>query len=144
MPQSSLKQSVEEALQAYSALRTSRAEISVSTDDGVVTLSGYAPSTSIKSMAGVLARSVDGVRQVVNELLADPELERAVALALASDERTHSWPIRVRAELGYVQLQGKVPDKETLEAALEVARKVKGPKEIVNALQVTEVEPLAA
>jgi osmotically-inducible protein OsmY len=142
MPQS-LKKSVEEALQVYSALRTSRAEISVTADDGVITLSGYTPSTSIKGMAGVLAGSVSGVREVVNELLADPELERSVALALAGDERTRSWPIRVRAELGYVQLQGRVPNKETIEAALETARKVKGPKQIVSALRVMALNPLA-
>jgi osmotically-inducible protein OsmY len=101
-----------------------------------VTLSGYVPSTSIKRMAAFLADSVDGVDEVVNDLLADPDLERSVALALAADERTRPWPVRVRAEIGNVQLQGYVPDQAALQAVLDVARKVKGPKQIVNALKV--------
>jgi hyperosmotically inducible protein len=140
-----LKQSVEEALQAYSPLRTSRAEITVTVDDdGVATLSGYVPSASIKGMASVLAGTVDGVSEVVNDLTADPDLERTVALALAADSRTRTWPIRVRSELGHVQLQGNVPDEEAVEAALEVARGVEGPKQIFNALKVRELTPLAA
>lgn len=137
MPQT-LKQSVEEALQAYSPLRTSRPEITLTVDDGVVTLSGYVSSTSIKGMAAILAGSVGGVREVVNDLLADPELERSVALALAQDERTRPLSIRVRSEVGYVQLQGQVPSEEAAEAAVEIARKVNGPKQVVSALKVRQ------
>lgn len=82
MPQA-LKQSVEEALMAYSPLRESRPEITVTVDDGVVTLSGYVASTSIREMAAIMAGSVSSVNEVVNELHADPKLERSVALALA-------------------------------------------------------------
>jgi hyperosmotically inducible protein len=140
-----LKQSVAEALQAYSPLRTSRAEITATVDDdGVATLSGYVPSASIKGMAGVLAGTVDGVSEVVNDLIADPVLERTVALALAADSRTRTWPIRVRSELGHVQVQGDVPDEEAVEVILEVARGVEGPKQIFNALKVRELMPLAA
>lgn len=143
MPQS-LKQSVEEALQAYSPLRTSRAEISVTVNDGKVVLSGYVPSGSIKRMAAILAGSVDGINEVVNDLLADPDLERLVAMALATDERTRLWPIRVRAELGHVQLQGQVPNEDAARAALEVARKVQGPRRIFSALEIREPLQLAA
>ena len=140
----SLKQSVEEALQAYSPLRTSRAEISVTTNNGTVILSGYVPTSSIKSMAAILADSVDSVNEVENDLIADPELDRRIASALAEDDRTRSLAIRVRSELGYVQLQGQVPSRETMEIALEVARDVEGPKEIANALNVEEPALLAA
>jgi hypothetical protein len=144
MPEA-LRQSVETALQAYSPLRTSRSEISVTVNDGLVTLSGYAPSTSIKRMAAILAGSVASVNEVVNDLVADPELERSVALALGQDERTRSWLIRVRSELGHVQLQGQVPDEQTVEVALEVARGVKGPRGVFSALKVQEpAAPLAA
>lgn len=135
MPQA-LKQSVEEALQAYSPLRTSKPEITVTVDDDRVTLAGYVPSTSIRDMAAILTGTVTGVDEVVNDLIAAPDLERSVAMALAADDRTRSWPIRVQADLGYVQLQGLVPDEEVVQAALEVARKVEGPREIVNALKV--------
>jgi osmotically-inducible protein OsmY len=131
-----LKQSIEDTLQVYSPLRTSRSEIDIAVEDGQVTLSGYVPSASIKHMAAILAGSVPGVNEVVNHLLDVPDLEREVAVALAGDERTRSWPIRVRAELGYVQLQGQVPDQEAAQTALEVARGAKGPKKVVNALKV--------
>ncbi|MEJ2557524.1 MAG: BON domain-containing protein [Anaerolineae bacterium] len=140
----SLKQSVEEALQAYSPLRTSRAEITVAVDDGQVTLSGYVPSGSIKRMAGILAGSVQGVNGIVNDLLADPDLERSVAMALAANSRTRLWPIRVRAELGNVQLQGQVPDEDAAQVALEVARQVQGPRRIFSALEVSKSLELAA
>ena len=65
MPQT-LKRSVEEALEAYSALRSSRPDITVTVDDGAVTLSGYVASSSIKEIAAVLAGSVAGVNAVVN------------------------------------------------------------------------------
>ena len=143
MPQT-LKLSVEEALRAYSPLRTSRPDITVNVDDGVVTLSGYVSSASMKGMASILAGSVDGVIDVANELLADPDLERSVALALSQDERTRSLPIRVRSEVGHVQLQGQVPGEEAVETALEVARTVSGPKQVVSAMRVNGLVPLAA
>jgi len=143
MPQA-LKQSVEEALKAYSPLRDSRPEITVTVDDGVVTLSGYVSSTSIKEMATILAGSVASVSEVVNDLHADPMFERSVALALAQDERTRALPIRVRSVGGYVQLQGQVPDEKAAEAALEVARTVEGPKQVVSALRVKKPVALTA
>ena len=143
MPEA-LRQSVETALQAYSPLRTSRSEVTVTVNDRMITRSGYAPSMSIKRMAAILAGSVASVNEVVNDLVADPELERSVALALGQDERTRSWSIRVRSELGYVQRQGQVPDEQTVEVALEVARGVKGPRGIFSALKVQEPAPSSA
>ncbi len=95
-------------------------------------------------MATVLAGSVDSVSQVVNELHADPKLERSVALALAQDEHTRPLAIRVHSETGYVQLQGQVPDEAAAKAAMEVARTVEGPKQVVSTLKVRESVPLAA
>jgi osmotically-inducible protein OsmY len=98
----------------------------------------------MKSMAAILANSVDSVDEVENDLIADPELDRRVALALAGDDRTRSLAIRVRSELGHAQLQGQVPSQEAMEIALEVAREVEGPKGIANALRVKVPDPLAA
>ncbi len=143
MPQS-LKQSVQDALQAYPPLHASRSTIETTVEDGKVILSGYVPSISTKRMADVLASGVDGVKEVVNNLIPGPELERQVARALAADRRTREWPIRVRCDLGYVQLQGQVPDKEVAQAAMEVARQVKGVKHITSSLEVRQVVSMAA
>ncbi|MBK6454241.1 MAG: BON domain-containing protein [Steroidobacteraceae bacterium] len=43
-------------------------QINVGTDKGVVQLTGFVDSTSMKDRAGEIARSVDGVKQVRNDL----------------------------------------------------------------------------
>ena len=139
----SLKQSVQDAMKLYAPLNASRQTISVAVEDSKVLLSGYVPSTSAKQIAGVLAANVDGVSEVINDLIPAPELERRVATALAKDDRTSAWPIRVRVDLGYVQLQGYVPDEEAVETALQVARQVDGARQVINALKVERPLPTA-
>ena len=43
-------------------------EINVGTQKGVVQLTGFVDSTTMKTRAGELARSVDGVKEVRNDL----------------------------------------------------------------------------
>jgi osmotically-inducible protein OsmY len=43
-------------------------EINVGTQKGVVQLTGFVDSTAMKARAGELARSVDGVKDVRNDL----------------------------------------------------------------------------
>jgi osmotically-inducible protein OsmY len=43
-------------------------EINVGTQKGVVQLTGFVDSTTMKARAGELARSVDGVKDVRNDL----------------------------------------------------------------------------
>jgi osmotically-inducible protein OsmY len=43
-------------------------EINVGTQNGVVQLTGFVDSTTMKSKAGELARSVEGVKEVRNDL----------------------------------------------------------------------------
>ncbi len=52
---------------------TSAAAIDVDTQDGMVTLSGYARSAAEKSQAEALAREAKGVRSVRNNLVVRPE-----------------------------------------------------------------------
>jgi osmotically-inducible protein OsmY len=95
-------------------------------------------------MADVLASSVEGVTEVVNNLIPGPELERRIASALAADSRTRNWPIRVHCDLGYVQLQGYVPDEEVAQAAIEIARQTDGVKHVTSSLQVRRPLSVAA
>jgi osmotically-inducible protein OsmY len=137
----SLQQSVEDAMKLYAPLNASRQTISVSVEDSKVILSGYVPTSSAKQIAGVLAAGVEGVGEIVNDLIPAPELERRVAAALAKDNRTSAWPIRVRVDLGYVQLQGHVPDEEVVEIALQVARQVDGARQVISALKTEQPLP---
>ena len=43
-------------------------QINVGTEKGVVQLTGFVDSTAMKTRAGEIARSVDGVKQVRNDL----------------------------------------------------------------------------
>jgi osmotically-inducible protein OsmY len=139
----SLKQSVQDAMKLHAPLNASRQTISVTVEDSKVYLSGYVPSTSAKRIAGVLAAGVDGVNEVINDLIPDPEMERRVARALATDKRTSAWPIRVRADQGYVQIQGHVPDEEAIETTLQVARQVEGAKQVISSLKIERASPMA-
>jgi hypothetical protein len=64
------------------------------------------------------------VDTVSNELVADPEVQRAVADALAQDERTAPYVLRVEVRHGIVYLRGEVPSDSVEQAAVEVASSV--------------------
>ena len=64
-----------------------------------------------KLIAGVLVERMTEVGAVTNELIADPEVVRAVADALAQDERTAAYVLRVDARHGIVMLRGEVPSR---------------------------------
>jgi osmotically-inducible protein OsmY len=61
-----LTASVEAKLMADST--TKGYQINVGTQKGVVQLTGFVDSTTMKAKAGEIARSVDGVKQVRNDL----------------------------------------------------------------------------
>jgi hypothetical protein len=58
---------------------------------------------------------------VSNELIADPDVVRAVADALAQDDRTAAYVLRIDARHGIVVLRGEVPNEAVRQAALEIA-----------------------
>ena len=59
-----------------------------------------------KLIAKVLVERMTDVDDVTNELISDPEVVRAVADALAQDERTAAYVIRVDSRHGVVVLRG--------------------------------------
>ena len=139
-PDQELQWAVEDAL--YSDRRLvdevlSLYPITVTVHDGVVTLIGRVRNTEQKQRAEAIAAGVRGVLGVRNFLIADDELEREIARALAQDPRTRDLNIRVNAWFGYVHLDGEVPTREARIVAEEVAASVPGVEEIVNLLYVT-------
>jgi osmotically-inducible protein OsmY len=64
------------------------------------------------------------VDSVANELIADPEVIRAVADALAQDERTAPYVVRVDSRHGIVTLRGEVPSEAVRDVAVEIAAQV--------------------
>jgi hyperosmotically inducible periplasmic protein len=139
---------VKERLAADKRLADSK--ISVATTDGVVTLTGTAPSVTAASAAEELADSVSGVKGVDNRISTSSAMESAagkVSNATRSSERRASddWittkikgqiladrsvergsDINVRTTDGAVTLSGTAASQTAFNHARDIARSVKG------------------
>lgn len=108
----------------YEPLRASHAEIFIDVEGEHVRLRGRVRTLPQKLIASVLVERMAGVRSVTNELIADPEVVRAVADALAQDERTAAYVIRVDSRHGVVSLRGEVASDAVRQAALQITARV--------------------
>ncbi|HSB62076.1 MAG TPA: BON domain-containing protein, partial [Vicinamibacteria bacterium] len=121
-------------------------QVSVETREGVVTLRGKVDSDAAKAAAEILAREVEGVRDVRNELAVvspadrarvdrqDKALTRAVKRALARDVQLEDEDITVRVDAAVVTLGGEVSSFILKSKAAEVAWQVAGIREVRNEL----------
>src|SRR5260370_23245028 len=112
---------VRRVLWEYEPLRASHAEIDIVIAGGSVVLRGRVRTMPQKLIAKVLVERMTDVDNVTNELISDPEVVRAVADALAQDERTAAYVIRVDSRHGVVVLRGEVPSDDVVQAAIEIA-----------------------
>lgn len=115
---------VRRTLWDYEPLRASHAEIFIDVDGSVVRLRGRVRTLPQKSIAAALVARMPEVSSVVNQLIADPEVVRQVADALAGDARTAPYVLQVDSRHGVVTLKGQVPSQQVLQAALDVAARV--------------------
>jgi hyperosmotically inducible protein len=127
-------------------------DISVTTTNGVVTLSGSAASSSAKSEAERLTKQVKGVKDVDDELktdsssklssdtkdvandtkheVSDSWITTKVKSEFLADSVTKSFDIKVVTTNGVVVLSGTLPNKDAVAHAKDVAEKVKGVKSV--------------
>ena len=120
-------------------------DIAVAVKDGVVTLSGFAPSYWEKDAAEKAVKRVYGVRGVANDIKVklpsertDPEIARDAVQSLQSYVSIPADKIKVTVKNGWVTLEGKVDwqyQKNLAESAVKHLRGVLG---ITNHI---EVEP---
>jgi osmotically-inducible protein OsmY len=115
---------VRRVLWDYEPLRASHAEIFIDVEADGVRLRGRVRTLPQKLIASMLVERMAEVATVTNDLIADPEVVRAVADALAQDERTAAYVIRVDSRHGIVTLGGEVPTREVEQAAIDVASAV--------------------
>ena len=127
---------------------TEAGEINVDVNRGVVKLAGYVDSSKEKQMAGDIARKVDGVQSVQNdisvkksdesagEVIDDSILTAKVKAALIADSSTKAHQINVETQGGVVQLSGFVDNAAAKSAATNVAKSVTGVKDVKNELSV--------
>jgi osmotically-inducible protein OsmY len=108
----------------YEPLRASHAEIFIDVDQQSIRLRGRVRTMPQKLIASLLVQRIPGVGPVINDLIADPDVVRAVADALAQDERTAAYVLRVDARHGVVILRGAVPSADVQQAAIEIATRV--------------------
>lgn len=129
--------------------RTQPADISVETNNGVVTLTGNAPSASAKSAAEELARMVPDVKGVDNRINApsavgtmadnaeaaaaqagesidDAWITTKVKSALLADPETKGLQIDVDTEQGVVSLSGEIETAAEQKQAVEIASQIEG------------------
>jgi len=127
---------------------TEAGEINVDVNRGVVKLAGYVDSSKEKQQAGDVARKVDGVQSVQNdisvkksdesagEVIDDSILTAKVKAALIADSATKAHQINVETQEGIVQLSGFVDNAAAKSAATNVAKSVSGVKDVKNELSV--------
>jgi hypothetical protein len=115
---------VRRVLWDYEPLRASHAEIYIDVEGDQVRLRGRVRTEPQKLIASMLVERMPEVGGVVNDLIADPDVIRAVAFALAEDERTAPYVIRVDARHGVVTLRGEVASAAIQQAATDIATDV--------------------
>jgi hyperosmotically inducible protein len=121
-------------------------EINVESYKGVVQLNGFVDNAKEKAQAEAVARAVDGVKGVENNLMIkqesqttggaidDSTITSKVKAALIDDESTKAGDIKVETRGGVVQLSGFVSNQAQKDAATKVAQGVTGVKAVNNGL----------
>ncbi len=127
---------------------TDAGEINVDVNRGTVKLAGFVDSEKEKTAAGEVARKVNGVQTVQNDItvhksnesageyIDDSVLTAKVKTALIESSETKAHQINVETDHGVVQLSGFVDNAAAKTAATNVAKSVTGVKSVKNELSV--------
>lgn len=123
--------------------------IDASTDDGIVSLTGEVDNLLARQRAARIARTVKGVRSVVNQIevkksdLPDGEVEADVEMRLLSDPATQGWQIEAEVDTGIVTLTGEVGSMQEKFLAEKVVKGVRGVCGVTNEIivDIDEVRP---
>jgi hyperosmotically inducible protein len=122
-------------------------EVKVETKNGVVTLRGKVATDAEKRAAKEIAKGIDGVTSVRNQLqvvsasarkavdVKDNDLTTTVKARINREAHLKGSDIQVRADNGVVTLTGDVKDIVARARASEVAREVPGVKAVKNELK---------
>ena len=121
--------------------------INVVTKDGVVTLSGKIDTAAHSDLAVRVAKKVNGVNGVVNNLLVDAaahqsvgeyiddaSITAAVKANILKEKGLSTLNISVETKNNIVTLSGKTDSPEHSKLAARIAKRVKGVKSVVNKL----------
>jgi len=130
--------------------RVKGTQINVETKKGVVMLRGKVDSGEARSAAAEIAKGIDGVKSVKNELQVvapskrdavedkDEAITERVKKQIARDSHLKKANIDVQTNAGVVSLTGEVPNIKASAQASWIAWKVAGVKSVKNDLTVKE------
>jgi len=128
--------------------KTNPFEIDVAVNEGVVHLTGFVDEVEDRAEAEKEARSVDGVRQVINDLrvgdettgeaLDDAAITARVKAKLAASAELNPFDVDVNTVHGVVSLMGRVATAGDKATAERIARSTSGVRAVKNLLEVGE------
>jgi hyperosmotically inducible protein len=125
-------------------------EVRVETQSGEVFLRGKVDSEEAKTAAGEIAKGVEGVKNVKNDLQVvapsarkavqadDKQITKSVETRFGKDSQLKK--IDVRTDAGVVVLSGEVPNISVSAKASEMAHRVDGVKALKNELRVAQAK----
>ena len=131
---------------------TKARDIKVQTNRGLVQLAGFVGTNEEKSRATDVAKAVDGVKEVRNDIevqsrtaerstgdvVDDGVITAKVKAALIDNPATKARQINVDTRNGVVQLQGFVDSNDEKMQAGQVARSVSGVQSVQNDLEIKQ------
>lgn len=133
--------------------RLKKSDISVTTTNGVVTLTGFATSAGAKSAAETVAASVNGVKSVDNQLkgpstadaaaskldkaevstkkaVSDSWITTKVKSEIMADSVSKGFKVSVKTMHGVVVLKGALANQDAIDHVKDIAAQVKGVKSV--------------
>lgn len=147
MDDSSITAKVKAALVDHESIKST--DISVKTDNKVVTLSGFVESQAQAEQAVSVAKSVEGVASVSDKLhvrdgknqsmkgyAGDTATTSEIKAKLLADDIVPSRKVKVETTDGVVQLSGTVDSQAQSERAESIAKAIEGVKSVKNDLKV--------
>lgn len=129
---------IRKMLWEYEPLRATRPVIDITVKGGLVQLMGRVRTLAIKEIAEYMIHRLPDVRAVRNDLIADPEVVRAVADAFAADPDLGPCCPIVDARDGVVILAGDVPSQDLVQKAIEIAGTVETVVSVTSHLRVRD------
>ena len=147
MDDSSITAKVKAALVDHESIKST--DISVKTDNKVVTLSGFVESQAQAEQAVSVAKGVEGVASVSDKLhvrdgknqsmkgyACDTATTSEIKAKLLADDLVPSRKVKVETTDGVVQLSGTVDSQAQSERAESIAKAIEGVKSVKNDLKV--------
>ncbi len=147
MRDQAIKYTVEEDLAAV--LGTESTEIGVTVREGVVTLTGHAPSHAARRRADQIAQHVHGVRAVANDvevhlpgarLVTDTELARMAMAVIDAVPDLTPGRVWVSVSRGWINLEGEVEADEQLVRIESTVTSLPGVRGVTSRVKIRAAE----